>query len=68
MRESAPVVFMAFDAMFLDDTLLLEETLHERRRRLEEFVARHASLTANAEVRGQTELFAATCRMGFARG
>ena len=66
MRESAPVVFMAFDAMFLDDTLLLEETLHERRRRLEEFVARHASLTANAEVRGQTELFAAT-QMGFAR-
>ncbi len=66
MRESTPVVFMVFDAMFLDDTLLLEEPLQERRRRLEEFVARHASVTANAEVRGQAELFAAT-QMGFAR-
>ena len=66
MRESTPVVFMAFDAMFLDDTLLLEEPLQERRRRLEEFVARHASVTANAEVRGQAELFAAT-QIGFAR-
>jgi ATP-dependent DNA ligase len=57
MREATPVVFMAFDAMFLGESLLLEEPLHERRRRLEEFVARHAALTANAEARGQVELF-----------
>jgi DNA ligase-1 len=66
MRESVPVVFMAFDVMFLGDALLLEEPLHERRSRLEAFVARHASLTANAVVRGQVELFSSE-EPGFAR-
>jgi DNA ligase-1 len=66
MREQTPVIFMAFDAMFLGDSLLLEEPLHERRQRLEQFVARNASLTANAEARGQVELFAET-RPQFAR-
>ncbi|MBB6145796.1 DNA ligase-1 [Silvibacterium bohemicum] len=60
MREQTPVIFMAFDAMFLGDSLVLEEPLHERRLRLERFVARNASLTANAEARGQVELFAET--------
>jgi DNA ligase-1 len=66
MRESVPVVFMAFDVMFLGDALLLEEPLHERRARLEAFVARHASLTANAAARGQVELFSSE-ETGFAR-
>jgi DNA ligase-1 len=66
MREQTPVVFMAFDVMFLNDSLLLEEPLHERRRRLEEFVASHAPLTANVDTRGQAELFATT-QTNFAR-
>ena len=66
MREATPVVFMVFDAMYLGESLLLEEPLHERRRRLEEFVARYAALTANAEARGQVELFS-SAETGFAR-
>jgi DNA ligase-1 len=66
MRESIPVVFMAFDAMFLGDGLLLEEPLQARRSRLEEFVGRFGSLTAGAEARGQAELFSGEAA-GFAR-
>ena len=57
MREETPVVFMAFDVLYLGDTLLLEEPLHVRRRRLEEFVSRYTALTANAKAHGQALLF-----------
>jgi len=66
MREETPVVFMAFDVLYLGDALLLEEPLHERRRRLEEFVSRSTALTANAEARGQALLFSSEAA-GFAR-
>jgi DNA ligase-1 len=66
MRESTPVVFMAFDVLYLGDALLLEETLRVRRARLEEFVGRYAGLTANAVARGQAQLFASESA-GFAR-
>ena len=42
MRERAPVVFVAFDLLYLNDELLLERPLSERRSALEQFVARHA--------------------------
>lgn len=57
MREQTPVVFMAFDILYRGESLLLEEPLHERRRKLEEFTARCGALTANAEARGQVEMF-----------
>jgi len=66
MRESIPVVFMAFDAMFLGEELLLEEPLQARRSRLEEFVGRFGPLTAHGEARGQVELFSGEAA-GFAR-
>jgi DNA ligase-1 len=39
MREQTPVVFMAFDLLYRDDTLLLEQPLSARRRALEEVCA-----------------------------
>jgi DNA ligase-1 len=66
IRESTPVVFMAFDLLYLGDALLLEETLRARQVRLEEFVGRYAGLTANAVARGQAQLFASEAA-GFAR-
>jgi DNA ligase-1 len=66
MRESTPVVFMAFDVLYLDDALLLEETLRERRGRLEAFVGRYGGLTANVAAREQAELFSGEAA-GFAR-
>jgi DNA ligase-1 len=66
MRESTPVIFMAFDVLYLDDALLLEEPLRARRARLEEFVGRYGGLTANAVARGQAQLFTSESA-GFAR-
>ncbi|RXS98215.1 ATP-dependent DNA ligase [Silvibacterium dinghuense] len=59
MRERIPVVFMAFDALYLGEALLLEWPLGERRVRLEGFIARHAPATAEAIGREQQNLFAA---------
>jgi len=66
MREDTPVVFMAFDVLYLGNSLLLEEPLRERRRRLVEFVGRYGGLTANAAARGQALLFSEETA-GFAR-
>jgi DNA ligase-1 len=67
MLEDTPVVFMAFDAMFLADALLLEEPLHERRARLEAFVSRHGALTANAGTPEQSLLFPGAATPQFPR-
>ncbi|MFT4112921.1 ATP-dependent DNA ligase [Silvibacterium sp.] len=66
MRERTPVVFMAFDALYLGDTLLLESPLDERRARLEDFVRQHAPGTAEALTLEQQDLFAAAA-LGFPR-
>ena len=58
MRERAPVVFIAFDLLYLNDELLLERPLSERRGALEQFVAQHAGATTNCVQRGQADLFA----------
>jgi DNA ligase-1 len=58
MREQTPVVFVAFDLLYLSEELLLERPLSERRQALEQFVARHAETTAHCVQRGQADLFA----------
>jgi DNA ligase-1 len=58
MQEELPVIFMAFDLLALDDNLLLDAPLTERRRQLESLVARHAGATRKFEQRGQALLFA----------
>jgi len=45
MRESTPVVFMAFDLLYQSGELLLERPLSERRARLAALVAAHGPLT-----------------------
>ncbi|MGI8770177.1 MAG: ATP-dependent DNA ligase [Acidobacteriaceae bacterium] len=45
MRTRTPVVFMAFDLLYRDDALLLEQPLSTRRRMLEEVVAKEAEST-----------------------
>jgi DNA ligase-1 len=45
MRMATPVVFMAFDLLYRDDTLLLEEPLSTRRQMLEDLVAGKAEIT-----------------------
>ncbi len=57
MRERTPVVFVAFDLLYLSSELLLERPLSERRSDLEQFVGRHAEATTNCEQRGQADLF-----------
>jgi DNA ligase-1 len=60
LRRSVPVVFMAFDILYAEGELLLEEPLAERRSRLEGFVAQHAALTdgrASVPAAAQTLLF-----------
>jgi DNA ligase-1 len=66
MREDTPVVFMAFDILYLGDSLLLEQPLRERRARLVDFVEQHGRLTADAASRGQALLFSGEAA-GFAR-
>jgi DNA ligase-1 len=60
MREQTPVVFVAFDILYLDQALLLERPLQERRSALESFIGKHAKATGNQKQRGQIHLFSAT--------
>ena len=46
MREGTPVVFMAFDLLYVDGELMLERPLSQRRRALEELVAREQLRTS----------------------
>ncbi len=45
MRETAPVVFVAFDLLYVAGELMLDQPLAERRRALEELVLRRQSQT-----------------------
>ncbi len=56
-RERVPVVFIAFDLLYLAGELQLERTLRERRQSLEAFVTRISEATARLEQRGQAALF-----------
>jgi DNA ligase 1 len=67
MRERTPVVFVAFDILYLREELMLERPLSERRSALEQFIARHASATANCAQRGQADLFADSTSNNFPR-
>src|SRR5579883_608278 len=60
LRERAPVVFVAFDLLYQNDDLLLEEPLRARRQKLEVFIARISEATATAPEQGQSHLFADT--------
>ena len=66
MKKKTPVVFMAFDLLYLDGELLLEEPLSHRRLALEAFVAGHSSSTtsgpqtASLSAFGQSGLFEET--------
>jgi DNA ligase 1 len=67
MRERAPVVVIAFDLLYLNEELMLERPLRERRRSLEQFVAKHAGATTNCVQRGQADLFADPASNNFSR-
>lgn len=67
MREQTPVVFITFDILYLNNELLLERPLSERRNGLEQFIARHAKATANCQQRGQADLFADPASNNFPR-
>jgi DNA ligase 1 len=72
IREQTPVIFMAFDALFFGGELLLEHSLAERRRTLEEFAAKHgASLQAGFReahsTKTQANLFAEDVAAGPSR-
>ena len=56
LRRSTPVVFMAFDLLYADGRLRLDEPLTVRRARLEQFCAEHAMLT-DGFAPGQTAMF-----------
>jgi DNA ligase 1 len=65
IRESIPVIFMAFDVLFSGGALLLEAPLAERRAVLEALAAQHTALTSidgaafhPAHDEAQTGLFA----------
>jgi DNA ligase-1 len=45
MRESVPVVFMAFDVLYTGGQMMMEKTLQERRQVLEELVGREYART-----------------------
>ena len=57
MREQTPVVFMAFDILYLNGVLLLEQPLSERRAALEALAHRIAASTQRVSTRGQANLF-----------
>jgi DNA ligase-1 len=61
MRRQIPVVFMAFDLLYIDDELLLPFPLRERRVQLEALVARIGAQTSSPldAVAAQAGLFAA---------
>jgi DNA ligase-1 len=65
MRERAPVVFVAFDILYLKDELLLERPLSERREALEQLIQRQAEATANCIQRGQANLFGSESNNNF---
>jgi DNA ligase-1 len=58
MREQTPLVFMAFDVLYLKGELQLEQPLLKRRALLEEFLAAYGPATAETMQRGQASLFA----------
>ena len=58
MQTQIPIVFMAFDMLYLDGDLILDLPLAERRQRLETFIARHATKACTSCSRGQARLFA----------
>jgi DNA ligase-1 len=69
MRTQTPVVFMAFDLLYLDGELMLEHPLSERRATLEQFAAENVSqLKAghreNKSAAKQATLFAAEEDLG----
>ncbi len=58
MRRTHPVVFLAFDLLYADGRLWLEEPLSARRERLEHFIASHgASTDGRGAAAGQAALF-----------
>ena len=63
LRRTHPVVFMAFDILYADGELWLEQSLAARRLRLEQYLATHASETDGrhtlAAVADQGQLFQA---------
>lgn len=67
MRAQTPVIFMAFDLLYLQGELLLDKPLHERRERLEGFAGRNAQTTATPPQRGQAQLFGEVRGATFAR-
>jgi DNA ligase 1 len=67
MREQTPIVFMAFDLLYLNGKLMLERPLSERRQALETFVERHSAVTQHLEKRGQAHLFNETAHAEFSR-
>ncbi len=60
LRRTHPVIFMAFDILYADDALLLDQPLSIRRSRLEQYLATHAAITDGRTHRGsgQQQLFA----------
>ncbi len=66
LRRSSPVVFMAFDILYADGTLLLDQPLHARRTRLEQYLAQHALQTDGRthHAAGQQALFTASADEG----
>ncbi|MGH7058347.1 MAG: hypothetical protein ACREFZ_10850, partial [Acetobacteraceae bacterium] len=57
LLEQTPVLYMAFDVLYRNGALLLEQPLARRRAQLESLVARHAPATATASPRRQGLLF-----------
>ena len=60
MQRQAPVVFIAFDVLYLEGNLLLDLPLSERRQRLEKFISEHGGVVRVSEARGQVALFGET--------
>lgn len=69
MQRDIPVVFMAFDLLYLDGELVLEQSLAERRALLERLVAANAEQTVVSITgeHGQTNLFALSDDKAFPR-
>ncbi|MBV8437418.1 MAG: ATP-dependent DNA ligase [Silvibacterium sp.] len=57
MQKQIPVIFMAFDAVYLSGDLLHDLALAERRQRLEAFIAKHGGIARTSGSRGQAVLF-----------
>ena len=59
MQMQIPVVFMAFDMLYLAGNLLLDLPLNERRQRLQAYIAQHRDVARISGSRGQAALFIA---------